>query len=85
MESGQHAGQGARIQVSCYSGFKAEERPVSFQVGDEKRVVENVIDRWAGEDHDYFKVLADDRKVYILRRDRAEDLWTLERVFDPRV
>ncbi len=71
------------IHVECYSGRKADERPVSFCVGGEKRVVERVIDRWAGEDHDYFKLLADDRKVYLIRYDRSHDFWTLEKVMEP--
>ncbi len=71
------------INVECYSGRKADERPVSFCVGGEKRMVERVIDRWTGEDHDYFKLLADDRRVYIIRRDRTEDAWTLERIVEP--
>ena len=72
-----------RIHVECYSGYKAGERPVSFCKGEEKKVVEKVIDQWVGEDHDYFKLLADDRKVYIIRYDRSEDFWTLERVMEP--
>ncbi len=83
MGTEQGEGPERRIHVECYSGYKAEERPVSFRVGEEKLVVDRVIDRWAGEDHDYFKLLADDRRVYILRRDRTEDRWTLERVTDP--
>lgn len=84
MDGGEQPGRGPRIRVVCYSGHKADERPVKFLSGEEERVVESVIDRWAGEDHDYFKVLADDRRVYILRRDRDEDVWTLERVTAPR-
>lgn len=68
------------IPVECYSGYKAEERPVSFGRGKEKRTVVRIIDQWAGEDHDYFKLLADDHKVYIIRYDRSDDFWTLENV-----
>jgi len=68
------------IHVECYSGHKAEERPVSFGRGKEKRTVVRVIDQWAGEDHDYFKLLADDQRVYIVRYDRSEGFWTLENV-----
>jgi hypothetical protein len=79
----QNTGPEHRIQVECHSGYKAEERPVSFRVGEDKRVVERVIDQWAGEDHNYFKLLADDRRVYIIRYDRTRDTWTLERVMQP--
>jgi len=80
MTTGKDEAKGQRIRVESYSGYRAEERPVSFCVGEEKRVVERVMDQWAGEDHHYFKLLADDRKVYILRYDRFRDEWTLERV-----
>jgi len=64
--------------VRCYSGYKADERPVSFLLQDgERRTVENVIDQWYGEDHTYFKVLADDHMVYVLRHDRGLDEWAL--------
>lgn len=66
------------MQVRCYSGYKADERPVSFLLQDgERRTVENVIDQWYGEDHTYFKVLADDHMVYVLRHDRGLDEWAL--------
>jgi hypothetical protein len=65
------------IEVQCYAGYKAEERPVSFLLEDEKRVVEDIIDQWHGEDHTYFKVVADDHRVYLLRYNRTGDFWTL--------
>jgi hypothetical protein len=74
--------RGLVIRVECYSGSRANERPTSFWIGDEKRVVEDIIDRWAGEDHDYFKLVADDQKVYLIRYDRRADFWALEKVMD---
>lgn len=69
---------GTPVQVRCYSGYKADERPISFQIGaGETRTVVNVIDQWYGEDHTYFKVLADDQSVYLLRHDRSLDVWVL--------
>lgn len=65
------------IQVRCYSGHKADERPVSFRIGGAERTVEDIIDQWCGEDHTYFKVLTDDHKVYLLRLDREADSWSL--------
>ena len=69
--------QGERIEVQCYAGYKADERPVSFSLDTDKRIVEDIIDQWYGEDHTYFKVVADDHKVYILRHEREQDIWTL--------
>ena len=74
--------RGLVIRVECYAGHRANERPTFLYIDDEKRVVEDIIDRWAGEDHDYFKLVADDQKVYLIRYDRRADFWTLEKVMD---
>lgn len=65
------------IKVNSYSGFKGEERPVSFTIGDRTFQVVELLDRWYGEGHDYFKVSADDNCVYILRYERELDEWEL--------
>jgi hypothetical protein len=70
------------IKVSAYSGYKANERPTAFAVDDQKHDVVDVIDRWYGQEHDYFKVLAEDGKVYLLRWHRILDLWFLVRVME---
>jgi hypothetical protein len=56
-----------KLRVECYAGRKTEERPVRFQVEDRDCVVEEVLDQWYGA-VDTFKVCADDRNLYILRR-----------------
>jgi hypothetical protein len=65
------------IKVETYSGYKADERPVSFTIRDRTFTVREVLDRWYGEGHDYFKVMADDEFIYILRHDRDNDEWEL--------
>ena len=72
--------RGLVIRVECYSGHRANERPTSLWIDNEKRIVENIIDQWAGEDHDYFKLVADDHKIYLIRYDRRGDFWALEKV-----
>jgi len=74
--------RGLVIRVECYAGHKANERPAFLWIEGEKKVVENIIDRWAGEDHDYFKLVADDHKVYLIRYDRRADFWALEKVME---
>lgn len=66
-----------RIQVKTYSGYKGAERPVAFNIGDKVLEVKEVIDRWYGEDHEYFKLRADDGYVYIIRYNRNQDEWEL--------
>jgi hypothetical protein len=70
------------LKVECYSGYKADERPVSFVLGDKKLMVEKIIDQWRGPDHEYFKVLADDGKGYVLTRDHENGEWGLEKIFE---
>ncbi len=65
------------IKVNTYSGYKGDERPVSFIIGDRTFQVVDLLDSWYGEAHEYFKVSADDSCVYVLRRDREEDEWEL--------
>jgi hypothetical protein len=69
-----------KIEVIAYSGYKANERPLSFTMNNRKLEVTSIIDRWYGEEHDYFKVLADDGKVYQLRWHRTMDFWSLEKI-----
>ena len=72
------------IRVECYSGFKANERPVAFTYQGERREIEEIVDRWyeGGLDSgrsviDYFKVRAADGKVYLLRYQSGSDAWSL--------
>lgn len=57
-----------RVQVACYSGWKADERPVRFRLENQEYTVEEVLDQWQGPEDMFFKVRADDAKLYILRR-----------------
>jgi uncharacterized protein (UPF0128 family) len=59
---------GMRVQVECYSGRKADERPVRFRLGAHEYMVEEVLDQWYGPENLFFKIRADAGKVYILRR-----------------
>jgi len=63
------------IRVDCYAGYKANQRPVTFTLGKKKIRVAEIVDQWYGPDHAYFKVLAEDANIYILRYSEAHDLW----------
>jgi hypothetical protein len=69
---------GIRLMVTCYSGARANERPISFLLGEKRYEVTDVIDRWYGPDYLYFKVRTDDGSIYILRCDEINDVWELE-------
>ena len=70
------------IEVAAYSGYKANERPLYFRFEQKKLSVVDVLDRWYGEEHDYFKVLADDGKVYLIRWHRLLDSWALMKIME---
>ena len=65
-------------RVECYSGYEANERPLSFELDDRKFAVKELLDQWQGINHTYFKVRADDDNIYILKYDEHKDEWSLE-------
>lgn len=65
------------LKVTTYAGYKADERPTSFTLGDRTFQIRELLDSWHGEDHTYFKLTADDGNLYIIRHDRAADIWEL--------
>jgi hypothetical protein len=70
------------LKVQCYSGYKADEKPVSFSLDSKKLMVEKIIDQWRTPEFEYFKVMADDGKGYLLRQDNRNGEWALEKVFE---
>ena len=66
------------VSVQSYAGYRAEERPRSFTLNGHAYEVREILDRWFGPDHSYFKVRAQDGITYLLKYDSAADLWTLE-------
>jgi len=69
-----------RIRVECYSGYKADERPLRFYIGEARYEIEEVLDQWYGPHDTWFRVRAHDGNLYILRHSLSEqqELWTLE-------
>jgi hypothetical protein len=72
-----------KISVKSYSGYKADERPIKFWIGEHPLFVESIEDQWRGIDSVYFRVHADDDKTYVLRHSEATDEWTLENSPEP--
>jgi len=67
-------------KVTAYSGYKANERPLSFTIDDNMLEVRDIISRWAEPEKDFFKVIADDDKAYTLSWNRQSDLWLIEKI-----
>jgi hypothetical protein len=66
------------IQVECYSGQRADERPLRFTAGANTYTIDRVDDKWYSPDATYFRVTANDGNVYVLRHDETKDEWTME-------
>ena len=74
------------IHVEAYSGYRANERPLSFSL--DRAIGENgvtnihdieaVEDRWYDPNAEYFKVRTVEGKRYILRYDGRDGQWTLQ-------
>jgi len=65
------------IKVECYAGYRAEEAPRRFCLGDRRIEVKDIIDRWLDPTHRYFKIRGDDDGIYILRHDTKKDTWQM--------
>ena len=66
-----------KIRVYCYAGYRGEEEPRALDLGERHLEVIEIIDRWLDPDHRYFKVHADDGKLYILRHDELAGEWEM--------
>jgi hypothetical protein len=74
-----------RIDVKCYSGYRGEERPLSFIFNDKPFKVVNILDRRMEEDLSsrerkrFYKIKASDGKIYTLIHREAKNEWILMR------
>jgi hypothetical protein len=68
-----------KLEVDCYSGRKADERPVRFRLDGREYLVEAILDQWYGLQDSFYKVRTDDGNFYILRREGStpEGIWHL--------
>jgi len=73
-----------RVAVECYSGYKANERPLAFTFEGRRWEVAEIVDRWyegglRAEDPqvDYFKVRTVGGSLFLLRYVSLFDAWSL--------
>lgn len=67
----------SEIKVECYAGYRGEETPVRFYLGERCIEVSEVLDRWLDPLHRYFKLRGNDHGIYILRHSTTTDSWEL--------
>lgn len=72
-------------QVECYSGYKANERPITFSYQGHRREITEIVDRWyeggidpARPEISYFKVTTAQGGVFILRYLTLFDSWSIK-------
>jgi hypothetical protein len=65
------------LEVECYAGYRGEETPRRFRLGERQIEIAEVLDSWLAPDHRYFKVRDADGDLYILRHDAGAHRWEL--------
>ena len=64
------------IRVDCYAGYRGQQEPRRFTTSSGVTVeVVEILDRWQGPDHRYFKVRGGDGSVHLLRHDEVAGMW----------
>ena len=73
-----------QVDVECYSGHKANERPTAFTYQGRRLEISEIVDRWyegsVSADRpqiDYFKVRTADGQVFLLRYLSLFDAWSV--------
>jgi hypothetical protein len=68
-----------KLTVECYSGRKADERPVRFSLEGREYFVEAVLDQWYDPESIFYKVRANDGNFYIFRQQTStpDGTWDL--------
>ena len=64
-----------RTAVRCLAGSRADERPISFLLGESEIQVRSILESWREPDYLFFKVKAEDGSLYELRNHQYEDYW----------
>ena len=68
------------INVTGYSGYKANERPLYLIIDNSKLTVRRIIKKWIEPEKDCFEALASDNRVYVVTWNRDSDIWYLEKI-----
>ena len=72
------------LKVETYSGYRADERPVRIHFKGASKAVAAVEDRWYSPGATFFKVRLEDGDLFVLRREEAQDTWSISAFRRPR-
>jgi len=74
-----------QIRVECYAGYRGEQEPLAFWLGQRRLEVLEIVDRWLHPDYRYFKVKVDDGRLYVVRHDETSGDWELAAMVGERL
>jgi hypothetical protein len=66
------------VTVECYAGYRGDQEPRRFRVGDSWIEVAEIEDRWQEPGQRGFRVLGTDGNRYRLVHREAEDRWIVD-------
>ena len=67
-----------QIQVECYAGYKAAERPMRIRLQDGLHEIAEIEDRWYSPGETFFRIRLANGDRYVLCRQEAQDVWTIQ-------
>ena len=65
------------IRAECYAGYRGEQEPLAFWLGERRLTVRDVVDRWVAPEQRWFAVDANDGNVYVPRHDEMSGEWEI--------
>ena len=70
------------VTVQCYAGYKGEQGPQRFSLGERWLKVEEILKEWREPVAVFFRVRADDGRIYVLKRGvgATRNNWSIESV-----
>jgi len=80
---GEHPkGKNPTVAVQCYAGYKGEQEPQRFLLGEHWMEVEEILKEWREPTAVFFRVRASDGRIYVLRRgvEATPNHWSIESV-----
>ena len=74
-------GEWTQTNVRCFSGYKANERPLAFLYRGGEILVQKVVESWYEPDRLCFKVMAEDGHTYRLEHHERDNSWQVKKVY----
>ena len=65
------------IRVECYAGYRGEQEPIAFWLGEHRLAVRAIVDRWLAPTQRWFRVEVDGGNLYVLGTMRQAGIGSL--------